>query len=99
MFGIGMTELMVILVIALLVLGPKRLPEMARSLGKGLTEFRRASGDLRREFTAVADQARIDPADLSLDGDKASNGDEPAGETGAPAKTPAETEPQTPSDG
>ncbi len=43
MFGIGMTELLVILVLALLVLGPKRLPEMARSLGRGLAEFRRAS--------------------------------------------------------
>ena len=99
MFGIGMTELMVILVIGLLVLGPKRLPEMARSLGKGLNEFRRASGDLRREFTAVADEARIDPAELSLDEDTASNTDEPGDERDPPAKTPAETEPQTPSDG
>ena len=99
MFGIGMTELMVILVIGLLVLGPKRLPEMARSLGKGLNEFRRASGDLRREFTAVADEARIDPVDLSPDEDKASNGDESADESGGPAKPSAETEPQTPSDG
>ena len=99
MFGIGMTELMVILVIGLLVLGPKRLPEMARSLGKGLTEFRRASGDLRREFTAVADEARIDPADLKPDEDTAPNGDKPTDERGAPAETAAETEPQTPSDG
>jgi len=62
MFGIGMTELLVILVIGLLVLGPKRLPELARSLGKGLAEFRRASTDLRREFIDVADEARIDRA-------------------------------------
>ncbi len=55
MFGIGMTELMVIFVIGLLVLGPKRLPEMARSLGKSLAEFRRASTDLRREFLSVSD--------------------------------------------
>ncbi len=95
MFGIGMTELMVILVIGLLVLGPKRLPEMARSLGKSLTEFRRASGDLRREFTAVADEARIDPAELKLDEDTTSKGDKPADEGDAAA----ETEPQTPSDG
>ncbi len=61
MFGIGMTELLVIGVIALLVLGPKRLPEMARSLGRGLAEFRRASTDIRREFLDVSEQARIDP--------------------------------------
>jgi Tat protein translocase TatB subunit len=60
MFGIGMTELVVILAIGLLVLGPKRLPDLARSLGKGLAEFRRASTDLRREFIDVADEARID---------------------------------------
>ncbi len=65
MFGIGMTELLVILVIALLVIGPKRLPEMARSLGRGLAEFRRASTDIRREFLDVSEQARIDPLESS----------------------------------
>ena len=60
MFGIGMTELVVILVIGLLVLGPKRLPDLARSLGKGLAEFRRASTDLRREFIDIAEETRID---------------------------------------
>jgi Tat protein translocase TatB subunit len=64
MFGIGMTELMVILVLALLILGPKRLPDMARSLGRGLAEFRRASTDIRREFLDVAEDARIRPSDL-----------------------------------
>ncbi len=63
MFGIGMTELLVILALALLVLGPKRLPGMARSLGRGLAEFRRASTDLRREFLDVAEEARIEPPD------------------------------------
>jgi TatA/E family protein of Tat protein translocase len=47
-FGIGATELIVIMVIALLVFGPKRLPELARSLGRGMAEFRRASSDLRQ---------------------------------------------------
>jgi Tat protein translocase TatB subunit len=61
MFGIGMTELMVIFVIGLVVLGPKRLPEMARSLGRSLAEFRRASNDMRREFMAVSDEVKFDP--------------------------------------
>jgi Sec-independent protein translocase protein TatA len=37
------------------------LPELARSLGKGLAEFRRASNEMRREFLEVSDEARIDP--------------------------------------
>jgi sec-independent protein translocase protein TatB len=50
MFGIGPTELIVILVIALLVLGPKRLPELAAGLGKGLAEFRKATADINAEL-------------------------------------------------
>ena len=50
MFGVGPTELLVILVIALLVLGPKRLPELARSLGKAMGEFRRATSDIQTEL-------------------------------------------------
>jgi sec-independent protein translocase protein TatB len=50
MFGIGVPELLVILVVALIVLGPKRLPEVAKTLGKGLAEFRRATSDLTDEL-------------------------------------------------
>lgn len=62
MFGIGMPELMVIMVVALVVLGPKRLPEIARALGKGLAEFRRATSDvneeLRKAQRAIEEEAR-----------------------------------------
>jgi Tat protein translocase TatB subunit len=46
MFGIGMQEILVLLVIALVVIGPKKLPEMAKALGKGYGEFRRAFEDM-----------------------------------------------------
>jgi Tat protein translocase TatB subunit len=47
MLGIGMQEILIILVVALIVIGPKRLPELARTLGKGLAEFRKAADDLQ----------------------------------------------------
>ena len=50
MFGIGVPELLVIMVVALIVLGPKRLPEVAKALGKGLSEFRSATAGLTEEL-------------------------------------------------
>jgi len=47
MFGIGMTEMILIAALALIVLGPKKLPDLARSLGKGFAEFKRATNDLK----------------------------------------------------
>ncbi|MEZ4483563.1 MAG: twin-arginine translocase TatA/TatE family subunit [Syntrophotaleaceae bacterium] len=46
MFGIGMPELLIILGLALVILGPRKLPELAHSLGKGLAEFKRATQSL-----------------------------------------------------
>lgn len=56
MFNIGPTELVVILVIALIVFGPKRLPEVGRTVGKSLREFRRASEELKEGLDLGLDE-------------------------------------------
>jgi len=58
MGSFGFSEMIVVLVIALLVFGPNKLPELARNLGKGLAEFRRASNDLRRSIMEADAPAR-----------------------------------------
>jgi Tat protein translocase TatB subunit len=50
MFGIGFPEMIIILVVALLVVGPSKLPELARTLGKAFTEFRRMADEVKETF-------------------------------------------------
>ncbi|HVI75582.1 MAG TPA: twin-arginine translocase TatA/TatE family subunit [Anaeromyxobacteraceae bacterium] len=50
MFGLGMGEVVIILVLALILLGPQKLPDAAKQLGKGLREFRKATDDLKAQF-------------------------------------------------
>ncbi|TAK02494.1 MAG: twin-arginine translocase subunit TatB [Candidatus Manganitrophaceae bacterium] len=50
MFGIGFPELLLILVIALVILGPEKLPQIARAVGRGLYEIRRATEEVRAEI-------------------------------------------------
>src|SRR2546428_3740966 len=58
MFGsIGMPELIIILVIALIIFGPRKLPELGRSLGKSIGEFKRASNELR---STIEDEIRVE---------------------------------------
>ncbi|MSP61220.1 MAG: twin-arginine translocase TatA/TatE family subunit [Myxococcales bacterium] len=72
MFGLGTTELVVIMIVALLVLGPKRLPDLASGLGKAIRQFRRATRDLtdqievddsvRQPFLELKTALRDEPA-------------------------------------
>ena len=96
MGNLGMPELLLILVLALLLFGPKKLPEVGKQVGKALGEFRRASNDLKRTIEDEMDRAtreepRAEATQVHAD----------ASATPAAAVTPAEpapagTEPRTP---
>jgi sec-independent protein translocase protein TatA len=55
-FGVGLPEMAIIMIIALLVFGPKKLPEIGRSLGKGIRGFQQASSEFESEFKREAEQ-------------------------------------------
>ncbi len=94
MFGIGMPELLLILVIALIVLGPSKLPEIARALGRGMAEFRRATDELRDNLM-VEDPLKEEPAHSGAGGSTA--GASPAGAGPLDSSTAASIGPSGPS--
>jgi TatA/E family protein of Tat protein translocase len=92
MFGIGMPEMILILAIALIVIGPKKLPDLAKSLGRAMREFKKATnefketmhldsemGDVKKAFSGVSDDVK-EAVDLKLEPEKKTE-DQPQPET------------------
>jgi sec-independent protein translocase protein TatA len=94
MFGLGIPELIVIFVIALVVFGPKKLPDLGKSIGRAMAEFKKAQQEFQEsvqaemkevektaELEKVKDLAKIDKIDLNAYG--APDAEKPAAEPGA----------------
>ena len=95
MFGIGFQEMLIILVVVLIFFGPKRLPDLAKSLGKGIAEFKKASEEVRKGIEDAVKEESVDetpkpPEDLSSYGK--APGSDPAPEEPAKAEPAPPTE-------
>jgi len=98
MFGIGMPEMILILAVALIVIGPKKLPDLAKSLGKAMGEFKKATRDLKDSMqidaelkdvkTAFDDMGKDQPREVKASTDDM---DEPPKDAAATAGEPAES--------
>jgi TatA/E family protein of Tat protein translocase len=92
MFGLGLPELIVIFVIALVVFGPKKLPELGKALGRGIAEFKRATDEVKSTI-----ETEVRAAESTIDIDKLKSDVEGAVSVSATKTADAgKTEPQEP---
>ena len=91
MFGIGGPELLIICVVALIVIGPKKLPEMLRSLGKGVAEFKRVGNDVKTTLDDEVNKAEADARKREVEEELARRKAEKAKHEAEVAKAEAET--------
>ncbi|MGZ8460441.1 MAG: Sec-independent protein translocase protein TatB, partial [Candidatus Deferrimicrobiaceae bacterium] len=91
MFGIGFQEMLIILVVVLIFFGPKRLPDLAKSLGKGIAEFKKASEEVRKGIDEAVREGESEEKDqgppASPAGD-AQRSEVPPSTAGDPASSP-----------
>ena len=90
MGSLGMQEILVIFILALIVFGPRKLPELGKTLGKGLAEFKKASNELRQTWeeevrldkekeamSQILKDSTINPSDILKDGSSPAGPKEP----------------------
>ena len=101
MFGIGMPEMILILAVALIVIGPKKLPDLAKSLGKAMGEFKKATSDLKESMQIDTELKEVKTAfdDLGRKDQKDTQGvtrdtDEQPADSAMPSETPEADNPQ-----
>ena len=98
MFGIGMPEMILILAVALIVIGPKKLPDLAKSLGKAMGEFKKATSDLKDSMQIDTELKEVKSAFDDIAKDKPTPAPTASGEANAhppdeaAADSPAQTD-------
>ena len=94
--SLGSTELLFILVVALIFFGPRKLPQLARSMGKSMAEFRKASEDFKRtwEREVALESSRSETVENSILPDYQSQPSDPYQETAVTPVNPAEAVPR-----